>query len=76
MKKENLLQALFAQHPKEKGFHLTSDGQAFTAQHKGDALNHAKTLSDKTVEWVENPKNAESQKPKAEDEKPKAKSKN
>lgn len=47
---------LFGQHPNEAGFHLTSDNQAFTEKHKGDAINHAKTLEDKTVDWVKNPK--------------------
>ena len=54
--RDEILKLLFGQHPNEAGFHLTSDNQAFTDKHKGDALNHAKTLTDKKVDWVPNPK--------------------
>lgn len=54
--RDEILKLLFGQHPNEAGFHVTSDNQAFTDKHKGDALNHAKTLTDKKVDWVKNPK--------------------
>lgn len=54
--RDQVLKILFAQHPNEPGFHVTSDNQAFTDKHKSDGLNHAKTLEDKSLDWVENPK--------------------
>ena len=54
--RENILKILFGQYPNEEGFHMTSDNQAFTNKHKGDAINHAKTLKDKEVIWAANPK--------------------
>ncbi|MDO9554528.1 hypothetical protein [Rhodonellum sp.] len=41
---------VFGIRPKEKSFHFTSDGQAFTLV--SDARNHAKTLEDKSVVLV------------------------
>lgn len=55
-KREEITKLLFGQYPEEKGFHMTSDNNAFTDKNKGDALNHAKTLTDKKVDWVPNPK--------------------
>lgn len=54
--RKNLTDYLFANYPNEKGFWLSSDNQAFTDKHKGDGLNHAKTLQDKELVWEENPK--------------------
>lgn len=54
--RDQVLKILFAQHPNEAGFFVTSDNQAFTEKHKSDGLNHAKTLEDKSLDWVENPK--------------------
>lgn len=44
---------LFGHHPNAKGFYLTADNQAFSE--KTDADNHAKSLTEKEVDWVENP---------------------
>jgi len=54
--REEVTKHLFANYPNEAGFHLTSDNQAFTEKHRSDAINHAKTLEDKTVDWVKNTK--------------------
>lgn len=64
---------IFAAHPEAKGFHFTSDGQAFTLEN--DAVNYAKTLKDTTVEFEKRPKGeAEAKSTKVESGKPKAES--
>lgn len=45
---------IFAQYKEANGFYFTSDDQAFSL--KGDALNHAKTLENDSVEFLENTK--------------------
>ncbi|MES2651268.1 MAG: hypothetical protein V4663_05980 [Bacteroidota bacterium] len=44
---------VFSHNRTAKGFHFTSDGQAFAKE--GDANNHKHTLEDKSVEYIENP---------------------
>ncbi|RQO78111.1 hypothetical protein DBR40_09175 [Pedobacter sp. KBW01] len=56
LSRQEIAEQLFAAHPNEKGFHFTSDNNAFTEKHKNDAGNHAKTLDDKNIVWVPNPK--------------------
>lgn len=59
MTREETLAVLSAQNPEEKGFFFTSDDQAFTENNLNLAENHAKTLSDNSIEWLDRtPKDA------------------
>lgn len=52
MTRQETLAVLSAQNPEEKGFFFTSDNQAFTEKNLNLAENHAKTLSDNSIEWL------------------------
>lgn len=53
--RKEVSEMVFAQYSEVEGFFFTSDNQAFTKDHEQDAKNHAKTLSDKKIDWVERP---------------------
>lgn len=53
MTRQETLAVLSAQNPEEKGFFFTSDNQAFTEKNLNLAENHAKTLSDPSIEWLD-----------------------
>ncbi|MFC0182745.1 hypothetical protein SAMN04515674_12157 [Pseudarcicella hirudinis] len=61
--RKEVLNIIFNQYPKESGFFVTSDNQAFTKSNENDAKNHAKTLEDKEVLWVERTPSTKASKP-------------